>query len=175
MNQCSYVMHLDSDTFLPQPTFIQGHLLFVPCAQLFSDLFLIPLEDCGVFGGFSAHCTNSIADLTLSLNLMLLTWDSGNLHPVAVTFFSSPDPMCPLQYPPPWTATVSCISCKQAFGGGGVSTRLDASSPGMTWQWPQSAWHQNSLMGHTLSTTSAHSTRPTPSATMCSRWFPHHS
>lgn len=125
--------------------------------------------------GDSRLTAQTVLQIWLSSHIMLLTWDSGNLHLVAVTFFSSPDPMCPLQYPPPWTATVSCISCKQAFGGGGVSTRLDASSPGMTWQWPQSAWHQNSLMGHTLSTTSAHSTRPTPSATMCSRWFPHHS
>lgn len=46
------------------------------------------------------------------------------------------------------------------FFGGGGSTRLDTSSPGMTWQWPEGVWHQNSLKEHTLSTTSVLSQHP---------------
>lgn len=68
--------------------------------------------------------------------------------------------MPPLQNAPLWAMPLSCISCKQVFFQRGRSTRLDASSPGMTWQWPEGVWHQNSLKEHTLSTTSVQSQHP---------------
>lgn len=116
----------------------------------------------GVFGALLTDCRNSNADLTIQS------------HHVVSPRIWNPAPCCSdllllswsyVSSPHPWALTASCISCKQAFGGGGVSTRLDASSPGMTWQWPQSAWHQNSLTGHTLSTTSAHGQHPVQQCT----------
>lgn len=100
MNQCSYVMNLNSVTFLLQSTLVQGHV-WAMCSAVFR-----PISDpTRVPRGYLGHywlTVETVMQIWRSSHIMLLARESGILHPVAVTFFSSPDPMCPLHPPEPW-------------------------------------------------------------------------